>query len=158
MARFESIHTLDGQIHSTVNVSDTVGVAGRNLRGDVLLIQVLFKYIAEGLDKRAIGLGPEYNVPEATGHMDADTYSAICEFQIAHRNHLLINTFDGVIHPARYKGRKLILFGRPLMTITRLHIIAVDASLIRGDGPFPLTLARMNSELASYLDSSLFQA
>lgn len=52
-----------------INLSATVGRGGRNLVGDVVTIQALFKYIA-AYSADSIGLGKEFSVPELTGIMD----------------------------------------------------------------------------------------
>lgn len=157
MAQFEFITLKGGQTVSTVNVRKVVGNGGVNLREDVLLIQALFKFIAEHLGPHAIfGSQSGYEVPEITGVMDAATYSAIGEFQIRNLRNLLMKTFDGRIHPASYKNREIQLQGKPLMSITYLHLVAQDASVMGGmGGDYTQDLARMNGELAMYLDRSI---
>ena len=156
MASFDLIYLADGSMQSCVNVKKPVGTGGANLREDVLLIQVLFNYIAEHLTPGSIGLGKEYAVPEITGNMDADTFSAIGAFQLANLSALVINRFDGRIDPAKYRGRRINLVGKRLMSITYLHQLATDASVMRGSGgDYSQQLAHMNAELASYLDQSL---
>lgn len=155
MARFDLIETIHGGTEMAVNLTKAVGTGAPNQRSDVLLIQALFNYIGEGLGRSALGLGPEYRIPAISGVMDAETYSAIGEFQIANIRQLLINRFDGVIHPANYKGRKINLFKRPLMSITYLHLLAKDASIFQGSGEYPFQLSRMNEELAFALDAAL---
>lgn len=153
MASFDVIYLTSGETQSAVNISAIVGNGGSNKYDDVLLIQALFNYIGKG----SLGLGPDYNMPEMSGSMDGDTYSAIGEFQLKWLSHLMIKTFDGRIHPASYKNRKLNLYGgpRPLMAITLLHVLAGDAALMNGDHDYTQALASMNGELAKYLDSSL---
>lgn len=153
MAKFDTIYLDGGDTQSAVNIHEIVGTGGVNRHDDVMLIQALFNYIG----KQSLGLGPDYNMPGVTGDMDADTYSAIGEFQMKWLSHLMIKTFDGRIHPASYKNRKLNLFGgpRPLMAITLLHVLAGDAALMNGDYSYPQTLASKHAELAKYLDSAL---
>ncbi|HMS07906.1 MAG TPA: hypothetical protein PKE66_00300 [Pyrinomonadaceae bacterium] len=158
MARFDQIRTSTGAIEDTVNLTHAVGTGARNERADVLLIQTLFNYIVKGLGPRSAGLGGEYTVPEMSGKMDANTYSAIAAFQISNMRELMMKRFDGVIHPADYKNRTIDLRKRPLMTITYLHLIATDASAINGDRGYTQALARMSPELAMYLDASIFDA
>lgn len=158
MARFDQIRTSTGTIENTVNLTYAVGTGARNARADVLLIQTLFNYIVKGLGLRSAGLGGEYRVPEMSGKMDADTYSAIAEFQIKNLRELMMSRFDGVIHPADYNNRTIDLNRRPLMTITYLHLIAMDAAVLNGDVSYTRGIARMNPELAMYLDASLFDA
>ena len=91
MARFDQIRTSTGTIENTVNLTYAVGTGARNTRADVLLIQTLFNYIVKGLGLRSAGLGGEYRVPEMSGKMDADTYSAIAEFQIKNLRELMMS-------------------------------------------------------------------
>jgi hypothetical protein len=156
MAQFEEIN-VKGTFQSGVNVSKIVGFAGANLTEDVLLIQALFNYIADGMFPEMLGLGGDYKVPEVTGEMDADTYSAIGAFQIRNASRLLRQNFDGRIHPASYKGRVIKdVYKQPVMSITLLHIMATDAAIFRGDHSYPQALASQYSELAHYLDRHLF--
>jgi hypothetical protein len=156
MARFDIIRTSTGEIQGTVNLTHAVGTGAPNHHSDVLLIQALFKYIAEGLTPSALGLGGDYNVPDLSGKMDAETYSAIGEFQITNMRELMMKRFDGVIHPASYKNRTINLSKRPLMSITYLHLMATDASVMNGDVGYTQAIARMNLELAFALDASMF--
>lgn len=159
MASFDLIRLPDGTTQSCVNIKKPVGHGGANLREDVLLIQVLFNYIAEGLSPSAIGLGGEYPVPEMNGIMDAETYSAIGAFQLRNLSALLISRFDGRIDPASYRNRRINLVGKRLMSITYLHLIAPDAAVMRGTGgDYTTHLAHMNPELATYLDRSLIES
>jgi hypothetical protein len=155
MAQFEEIN-INGDSESGVNISKIVGFAGANLKEDVLLIQALFKYIADGMFPEMLGLGGDYKVPDVTGEMDADTYSAIAAFQIRNASRLLRHNFDGRIHPASYKNRVIKNISKqPVMTITLLHIMATDAAVFKGDYSYPQALARQYSELATYLDRHL---
>ena len=154
MAQFEEI-TINGKAQSGVNIKKTVGFAGPNLKEDVLLIQALFNYIAKGMFPEMVGLGGDYKIPEVTGEMDGDTYSAIGAFQIRNASRLLMPTFDGRIHPASYKNRNIRNSAGRLMCITLLHIMAIDTSVMRGDHDYPQTLAHEYPELAYFLDRNL---
>ena len=158
MAKFDLIYLTNGQTESCVNVSATVGNGGRNLREDILLIQALINYIADGLGRDVLGLEPEYDMPEINGEMDSATYSAIGQFQVRNLQYLMMKTFDGRIHPASYKNRKITLIGKPKMTITLLHTYASDASMMSGKGlNYTQQIASMNQELAIALDRSLME-
>jgi hypothetical protein len=156
MAQFATIN-IGGNEQSGVNIRKTVGHGGANLLDDVMLIQALFKYIAKGLHPGAVGLGGDYKVPEVTGIMDAETYSAIGEFQIQNAARLLSHSFDGRIHPASYKGRVIRDSRKPVMCVTLMQIMATDAAVIQGHYDYPQALAQKHPELARYLDRSFFR-
>ena len=146
---------LDGIYQTAVNVSAIVGFGGANRRGDVMLIQGLFNYIAKIMPD-AVGLGGEYKVPEITGEMDTDTYSAISEFQIINAQSLLMKQFDGRIHPASYANRRLHTSnGKRFMCITYLHIMAMNSALFQGHLDYIQELANLNSELKRYIDMGM---
>jgi hypothetical protein len=150
---------LNGERVLTLNVSGIVGFAGANYRDDVMLIQGLFKYISDGLYPEALGLGGNYKVPEITGEMDADTYSAISEFQIRNAGSLLMSRFDGRIHPANYKNRSLTTGGnKRYMSITLLHIMATDAAVMQGHHDFTQGLTKLNPKLAYAIDIAVINA
>ena len=150
---------LNGERQLTLNISGIVGFAGANRKDDVLLIQGLFNYVAKGLHPGAVGLGGEYKIPEITGEMNADTYSAIGEFQIRNSNQLLMSHFDGRIHPANYANRHLHTGGnKRYMSITLLHIMATDAAVMQGDYEYMQGLAKLNSELATAIDMAVINS
>lgn len=151
MARMETIN-INGNHALCVNIKDIVGLAGANLREDVMLIQTLFNYIAKGLRPESVGLGGNYNIPEITGEIDADTYLAIGEFQIRNASRLVRYRFDGRIHPASYKNRVIRDTRKPVMSITLLHLLATDAAVMQSDHHYTNGLIRMKPELAGYLD------
>ena len=77
MATRETI-TVDGVPSNCLNISETVGVNGSNKAGDVMLIQAMLQYIAEGLiGLDAIGLDSKNDLPVASGAFDAPTENAI---------------------------------------------------------------------------------
>ncbi len=149
------IINMDGERRLVVNLSGIVGFAGANRRGDVLLIQGLFNYIAGGLYPGAVGLGGEYKIPEITGLINADTYSAISEFQIQNASSLLMSHFDGRIHPANYPNRKLHSNAKRMMSITLLHIMASDAAVMQGHSDYIKGLAALQPELAAVIDQAV---
>jgi hypothetical protein len=156
MAKIERAN-INGRMQSAVNVSGIVGFKGANFRDDVMLIQGLLNYIANGLHPGAVGLGGDYKIPEITGVMDADTYSAIGAFQINNARQLLMQTFDGRIHPASYKNRRLRSNAKQ-MSIVLLHITATDAALMNGDYDYQSGMAKMNQELAFLIDRMMINS
>ncbi|MGI8810995.1 MAG: hypothetical protein ACR2IH_00510 [Pyrinomonadaceae bacterium] len=126
--KFDTIYLADGSNEPCYNVTNAVGAGGSNLFDDVVLVQAMLRLIA-GYSLSAAGLTEAgYRAPEVSGTMDNDTYTAIGQFPIANNGNLIVGTFDGRVDPAHYKGRK-IHGNHPLMTITRLHQIATDASV-----------------------------
>jgi hypothetical protein len=154
MAQFEEV-IINGRSQSGVNIKKTVGYAGPNLKEDVLLIQALFNYIAKGMFPEMLGLGGDYKIPEVTGEMDGETYSAIGAFQIRNAVHLLMPTFDGRIHPASYKNRNIRNSAGRVMCMTLLHFMATDTAVMRGDYNYPQALAHEYTDLAYFLDRNL---
>jgi hypothetical protein len=146
---------MNGERTLGVNIERSVGMDGANDHEDVMLIQTLFNYIAEGLSPESIGLGGEYKVPDMTGSMDGETQTAISQFQISNASSLFRKGrfFDWCVDPASYKGRSL-RSNKPVMSITLLHIMATDAALMLGDGPnvYSEALIRLQPELAQYLN------
>ena len=140
---------------SAVNLSGIVGYAGKNDEGDVYLIQGLFKYISAGLYPGAVGLGGEYNIPEISGKMDSDTYSAISQFQVVNAGSLLMQWFDGRFHPASYKNRHIRSGNHRYMSITLLHIMATDAAVMQGHYSYTQGLAQLDPKLAYYIDMAV---
>lgn len=157
MARYASIN-IRGIVQSGVNIDKMVGFAGDNLREDVMLIQALFNYIAEGLAPGAVGLGGDYKIPAVSGEIDADTYSAISAFQVRNASRLISRngfTMDGKIHPASYKGRVIRDTRKPLIAITLLHLMATDAAVMQGHGSYSQAIASRHQELAKIMDMHL---
>lgn len=150
---------LNGERELTLNLSGIVGFGGANRKDDVMLIQGLLNYIAKGLFPGAVGLGGSYKIPEITGEMDADTYSAIGEFQIRNAGQLLMSRFDGRIHPANYGNRQLHTGGnKRYMSITLLHIMASDAAVLQSHYDYTQGLASLNSELAQAIDMAVINS
>jgi hypothetical protein len=148
MARTEWISLANGTSQVGVNIGKTVGNGGVNEFGDVMLIQALLNYIG----RAKLRLGADYKMPDITGSMDGETYSAIGEFQIANGSRLMAKGFGWRLDPANYRGRRLRLDGtRKLMAITLLHVLATEAARSKGDSEYPVALAKMNSYLDGFL-------
>ena len=144
MARIDYINTGRDRI-KCINLSEAVGLGGKNRFGDVLVIQALFRHI-HSYSNTFLGLGTDFELPGLSGVLDLSTSQAINQFQITNAGHLLMNYFDGRIDPAQYKGRTLRRLGTgvPLMSITYLHLYATDASLMNGTGDYIADLEKMD--------------
>jgi hypothetical protein len=160
MAKIETVN-MDGREMSALNISRVVGFPRKgddnsNQRDDILVIQGFFNYIAKGLQPEALGLGNGYVVPQITGIRDRDTLSAISLFQITNASQLLMEVYDGRIDPANYKNRKL-RSNRKQMSIVYLHLLALDASVMLGDGwdGYIQGMAKLNLELAFVIDRAV---
>lgn len=130
--QYNNIEYVGGSSEPALNVTDSVGFKGANKPDDVMLIQAMIALICR-VDKRWVGLDePGYSIPAVTGEIDADTYTAISQFQIKNKDRLLMSMFDGRIDPAHYKGRHLHTGMRKLMSITLLHQMTTDASVLLG--------------------------
>ena len=132
--KYDRINFTGGSYETCFNLTKSVGFQSDNLFDDVMLIQAMIRLIAIS-DREVAGLGDSdpwsgkvgFNIPEVTSVMDAVTYTAIVQFQLAHSSELLARAFDGRIDPAHYRGRKLPRGPFPVMTITLLHYLAKNA-------------------------------
>ena len=151
MATRETI-TIDGVQSNCFNISETVGVTGSNRAGDVMLIQAMLQYIAEGLGPQSIGLASKDNLPVASGAFDAATEHAIIRFQLSRVLSLLQQTgLAGLIHPVSYKGRniKFMTGGNfRFMTITLLHF---DAQFVAPNVDYTKEIPRKTPQLVPWL-------
>ncbi len=155
MAQFERIN-FNGLEVTGINIRKIVGWAGTNLEEDVMLIQTLFEYISTGIGPHVFGMDHKFK-PEYPGKIDNDTYYALGEFQIKNASRLLKDTFRR-IHPASYKGRVISDPGKPLMTITYLHFVAVDAQVMQGHAAYTEELIKMQPRLAYFTDKALIES
>ena len=158
--QYNYIRFTDGSMEPALNVTATVGNGGRNSPDDVLLVQGMIALIAQ-FDKTWVGLDESgYSVPVPTGDMDADTYTAIGQFQIRNKDRLLMSMFDGRIDPAHYKNRHLSHSLRHIMSIMLLHQMATDASVLLGlstddpsdDLPYRGGLVKLNPLFKTKID------
>jgi hypothetical protein len=113
------------------NISDIVGIGGKNERNDVMVIQALFRLVGyiDRTAKEFFGLTVK-DLPEPTGDFDEKTIRAIWAFQ-RKMSYRLLN-IDGKIHPADYKNRILgnaFNKGSRLMAITLLNDAALDGEV-----------------------------
>ena len=119
MAKREMIQ-VDGNEEWGLNVSETVGIGGRNKRGDVMLIQAMFRYIVKSGRESLVGVSSIDELPQVDGNYDGRLGHLILNYQRNNRERLL--NIDGVIHPASYQNREIKDKGiYPLMTMTLLH-------------------------------------
>jgi hypothetical protein len=113
-------------------------------------------------DRSWVGLDdPDYSIPEVTGELDNDTYTAIGQFQIRNKDRLLMmGKFDDRIDPAQYKNRHLPHTLPRMMSIMLLHQMATDASLFLGiptddqsdELPYRGALVKLNSGFKAKID------
>jgi hypothetical protein len=146
---------MNGQRQLGVNIEQSVGMDGANEYEDVLLIQTLFNYIAEGLGPESIGLDGEYRVPDMTGSMDGETHTAISQFQMTNASSLFRKGkfFDWCIDRASYNGLSL-RSNKPVISMTLLQIKATDAALMQGGNPngYSEALIGIQPDLAQFLN------
>jgi len=128
MAKKDTI-TFNGVREECLNVDQPVGKKQRNLKEDVMLIQAMFKKLAELKSPAFLGLRSRDAVPEPTGNFDdGKTENAIWAYQRKNARRSL--RVDGVIHPAAYENSNINRNreNTPLMTITLLHLDRVTAA------------------------------
>jgi hypothetical protein len=155
MAQFERIN-FNGVEVTGINIRKIVGYAGANLVEDVMLIQTVFEYISKGIGPHVFGMEHQFKA-DFPGRLDNDTVYALGEFQIKNASRLLKDTYRR-IHPASYRGRVISAAGKPLMTITYLHMIAVDAEVMQGHASYTEELIKMQPELAFFTDKALIES
>jgi len=151
MAKIEPI-ILDGKERMGFNIHESVGTGGRNKTGDVIIIQAMLNYIEAGLGRHDGPIFSSPPAPELTGAMDSATKSAIDMFQLINGKHLV--AVDFVIHPAKYKGRKMTKW-KPLMTITRLHVHCLASAKKQGHGSYPSDMIRTMPKILPWLLGSI---
>jgi hypothetical protein len=118
-----------------LNVGWKVGKGQLNFMGDVLLVQAMFKRLAELTKPIFLGLPSRDAVPEPKGTFDGKTEIAIWSYQRKHANQLL--RVDGIIDRAVYQDRNIKVAttgGKAppprLMTITLLHSHLVQQTMM----------------------------
>lgn len=157
MAQFEMINFDNGNLQQGINIRKVVGWAGANLKEDVMLIQTVFEYISTGIGPHSLNMDHQFKA-EYPGKMDNDTYYALGEFQLKHASRLLKDTYRR-IHPASYKGRVIRNYNSsPLMTITYLHLVAIDAQVAHGHHDYTAELLKMQPELSHFTDKALIES
>lgn len=133
-----------------VNINFSVGKDGDNGPADVMLIQTLFHYICHIGGKRMANVGFSLSeVPEITGRCCDKTKRAILKFQQKNVHQLL--RVDGKIEPAIYDGRNIRPGEKRYMTMTLLHFLATEMSIMNGDSNYVQGLIKMVPRLAPWL-------
>jgi hypothetical protein len=142
--------TLNGKSRYGFNIDESVGIMGRNKTGDILLIQAMLQYIANGLGSLEAGVIPisNFKVPKLTGVFDGDTMMSLNLFQSLHSQGLL--KVDAIIHPASYAGRNINPF-KPVMTITLLHVLCKSSAKSRGHGDYTTGMIRLLPNLLPWI-------
>ncbi len=119
--------TIDDLELSGFNVSESVGIGGKNEEGDVMLIQAIFYFLGarDGLwifDVKSLA-----ELTPVDGKYSNRLGRNILEYQKT-KDHLLVSV-DGLIHPANNKDRIIKFAGLDdkLMTITSLHLDMAQA-------------------------------
>lgn len=135
---------------AAVNINFSVGRGGDNGPADVMLIQTLFHYICHVGGKRMHNAGFSLSeVPEITGKCCEKTKRAILKFQQKNAHQLL--KVDGKIEPAVYEGRNIRPGEKRLMTMSLLHFLATEMSIMNNDSNYIQALIRMVPRLGPWL-------
>jgi hypothetical protein len=143
--------TLSGDRVPCLNVTLPVGPGKMNAPDDVLLVQGLLNYIAEGFrSTEPLGLPSRRDLPRLTGVADRKTFDAIRRFQTRWGRILL--AADGVIHPAHYYGRNVELDGTTRrMAITHLHQLAQESAARMNETGYTEDLVFLFPELTPFV-------
>jgi hypothetical protein len=132
------------------NIGAPVGHGGKNHKGDVMLLQAMFKYIHSYNDRVfSYGVLPPA-LPAVTGDFNHPTAKVIANYQNKWA-HVVLRV-DGLIHPASYENR--ILADRSsnrLMTITLLHLHACYAARNLGDADYTEAIPRLFPSLGAFI-------
>ncbi|MGQ0541160.1 MAG: hypothetical protein ACT4O9_04820, partial [Blastocatellia bacterium] len=122
---------------------------GDNGNADVMLIQTFFHYLrSQTPGYRGLNGLRNREIPEITTICDTKTKRAIFKFQQFHARHLL--SIDGLIHPAKYKGRVLKNTKR-FMTITLLHLLAEEINQLNNGSHYIDRLIEIEPRLRQWL-------
>lgn len=132
------------------NVSQTVGIGGKNEEGDVMLIQAMFYFLAahDGLfyfDAKSLS-----ELTPVDGNYSNRFGRHILNYQKT-KDYMLLGV-DGLIHPASYQDRKIKFVegggDNRLMTITALHL---DMALESPHGEYVTDLLRFFPALGVWI-------
>ena len=137
--------TLSGAKFPCFNVSLPVGVGGSNAVDDVMLIQAMFRFIAERFGELStLGITSRNDLSGLTGVLDKKTINVITRYQSRWARILLAT--NGLIHPANYANRDLNLDGTTRrMTITLLHQHCQDAAARSGETDYTTAMIHVSS-------------
>lgn len=154
MAKYDVVK-IKGKNWLALSNEQSVGVGGRNEKGDVMLIQAMLRYIApfQKEDTR-----PPV-VPELTGMFDTATGEAIRHFQRTYSFRLI--QADGVIHPPSYITRTGVRDlknpFKPLMTHTFLHLMCRNFAQLYAHARYPDGITLLMPQLLPFLKSPGFK-
>lgn len=139
------------------NLTFPVGSPAVNHPNDVLLVQAMFNFIADGFeDGSMLGIKSAKELPKINGVMDGLTKSMINKFQ-ERWVHALLRS-DGKIHPAMYGGRNIQASARgPIMTITMLHLICGNAAALFNEVDYTNFMPRRFPALWTFVDRITWQ-
>ncbi|MGH9820192.1 MAG: peptidoglycan-binding domain-containing protein [Pyrinomonadaceae bacterium] len=148
MARKDMVEYNGGGPSEAVNLDFKVGAGGQNKPEDVMTAQALLRYLGLDNERRKQFLG---NIvpPKSDGICGPKTLRAIRSFQQKHAHRLIM--VDGVIHPASYKGRQINETSKPILTITLLHLFAVQCMFWLPDADYISGLIRIEPKLRGVL-------
>jgi hypothetical protein len=138
----------NGNFYEAFNVRRPVGFGQPNLMMDVMLVQTALSYLfLTDYDF----FSPRTEKIKVSGIFDSITHFAVGDYQKTMGRELWANRFDGIIHPADYKGRNLNNLFSPsakLMMITHLWTMVRGIVMERGQGNNPNeALKRHNPQL-----------
>jgi hypothetical protein len=102
MARKETL-TLNHVQEPCFNVCEVVGIGpkARNNKGDVMVVQAMFRTISGVFQFDCLGMKSRDFTPDVTGYFDLKTKNTLRMYQ--HFNRDAILSEDGLIHPASYE-------------------------------------------------------
>lgn len=133
------------------NITSSVGTGGQNFRGDVMLIQAMFNFIALGWnDVLRLGISAKHHLPDVTGVIDSNTIFAIIGFQQRWVN-LLFSNQSGWIFPADYTKKQEVVIGterRQQMFL--LHQFAQDAAARLNEADYTIAMLKEFPELKQF--------
>lgn len=134
------------------NISLSVGMGGQNDKGDVLLIQAMFNFIADGLkDVSRLGIKARHDLPEITGRLDSNTIFTIIGFQHKHL-HRLFAVKSGTIFPADYTKKLPVVTGtEPRQQMFLLHQFAQEAGALLNEPDYTTAMLNVFPELRPFI-------
>lgn len=152
MAKKDLITMLD-ETSPGFNLSFWVGLGGLNDKGDVMLIQAMMNFIAEGHDDPSmVGVKFDFDLPDVTGSLDSSTIFSIIGFQTRWMSHLLASV-AGKIFPVDYKTYKYTESEPRRPVITMLHQLSLDAAGRLNESDYTEAMPKMFPQLRAFIKS-----
>jgi hypothetical protein len=131
------------------NLSDFVGTGERNEKGDVMLVQAMFSFIAGatgGLSK--LGLRSRADLPGVTGVFGGDTGFLISSFQLKWMQ-ILTAQHVGMLFPGYYKEKILAMGpGDRRQAMFLLHQFAQESAALLNKTDYTSTMLSEFPELS----------